>query len=298
MHMSSDYVCDQPTFLNKHATTIRDEEWMADFMKSSRVARSLSAAAVLVLAFTAVGCSSAQETTLISRPGMEVVYNVESTGAAQISQKIRIGPYQSSAFGPYSAARLAGKEAQSGIQQVSFMEDRLISEFSLQTPTGQSADVQIGVQETGETIKTLGIWTSPKPGPISGVVTEGGRPLGYFRLIEPIGPFTSAATPTAGEGILSGEIVTPVGTVSHYTRIEPTPGRGAIGKFFLGAGPIHSAYDLDGRTVARRDSNGVYFHQDLPSDARTCIAAEMVWRVSSENHQLAAQSQVLMGPAK
>ncbi|APZ94077.1 hypothetical protein [Fuerstiella marisgermanici] len=267
-------------------------------MKSSRVASSLCAAAVLVLAFTAVGCSSAQETTLISRPGMEVVYDVESTGAAQISQKIRIGPYQSSAFGPYSAARLAGKKAQSGIQQVSFMEDRLISEFSLQTPTGQSADVQIGVQETGETIKTLGIWTSPKPGPISGVVTEGGRPLGYFRLRDSTDAFTPSAAPTAGEGTLTAEIVTSAGTIRHFRRLEPPPDHNAIEKFSYGAESSHSAYDLDGRTVARRDSNGVYFHQDLPSDARTCIAAEMVWRISSENQQLAAHEPTLISAGK
>ncbi len=182
---------------------------MANFMITSRVTWSLSAAAALLVAFAAVGCSSTQKTTLVSRPDMEIFYDVESTGAAQTSQKIKIGPSQSSALGPYTAARLAGKKTQSGIQQVSFMEDRLIGEFNLQTPTGQSADVLIGFEETGETIKTLGIWTSPKPGPISGVVTEGGRPLGYFRLIEPIGPFTSAATPTAGEEILAGEIVTP-----------------------------------------------------------------------------------------
>lgn len=267
-------------------------------MKSSRVASSLSAAAVSVVAFTAVGCSSAKETTLISRPGMDVVYDVESTGAAQMSQKIRIGPYQSSSFGPYTPARLAGKKVKSSIQQVSFMADRIFCEFNLQTPTGQSANVQIGVQETGETIKTLGLWTSPKRGPVSGVVTQGGQPLGYCRLRDSTDAFTPGAAPTAGEGTLTAEIVTSVGTIRHFRRLEPPPDHNAIEKFSYGAESSHSAYDLDGRTVARRDSNGVYFHQDLPSDARTCIAAEMVWRISSENQQLAAHEPTLISAGK
>lgn len=216
---------------------------------------------------------------------MSAVLPVKASGSPMISQTIEIGPYKTTAFGPYSAMQLAKKDVKPSIQQVSFTHDKIQFEYEMQTPSGRPVTVQVGLQQTDETTKVLGLWDSKKSGPLTGVVNRSNKDVGYFRLRNlPSDEFAFMNLKACEDQLLS-EIFTATQSIRHMQRVEVDKDRSKVKVFFLGDGPLHSVYEMNGQVVAEIDAEGLWFSQNLPDDVRTCIAAELAFFTSVLNRR-------------
>lgn len=101
-------------------------------------------ACLLLMSFT--GCAGFGNKVAPTRPGFSAALPVKSTGSPMVSQEIEIGPYKTSAFGPYSILKLAKKKVKPSIQQVSFANDQIQYEYEIATPSGSPVTVQVGSQ--------------------------------------------------------------------------------------------------------------------------------------------------------
>lgn len=245
-------------------------------------------ACLLLMSFT--GCAGFGNKVAPTRPGFSAALPVKSTGSPMVSQEIEIGPYKTSAFGPYSILKLAKKKVKPSIQQVSFANDQIQYEYEIATPSGSPVTVQVGSQQTDKTTRVLGVWDAPAIGAVTGVITRGSENLGYFKQQSVGGDLFHPPAAKPGQDLQIGEIITPSGNIRHLRHVEVPKDRGTLGKFLLGAGPVCSVYQANGTTVARRDSEGVWFATNLPADQRACIVAEMALQIVQENHRDVLQS--------